>query len=170
MCRITSRPSARAPDIPATNVEIDGVAELWFDDQAALEAAARTPEMKALHADGAKFIGRIKSYVVEDEDGQSADRRRSLDWSCLGRQLGGPASVSATPGSCASLEKRQSLSRNEAPDIAKGAIRRPPPHPSAQSELDTATAKWVFDRLDVRIWVAIGRLDPKSGGLLGVRH
>ena len=40
---------------------------LWFDDQAALEAAARTPEMKALHADGAKFIGRIKSYIVEEK-------------------------------------------------------------------------------------------------------
>jgi uncharacterized protein (TIGR02118 family) len=55
------------PDIPAPDVEIDGVAELWFDDQAALEAAARTPEMKALQADGAKFIGRIKSYVVEEK-------------------------------------------------------------------------------------------------------
>ena len=55
------------PDIPETEVEIDGVAELWFDDQAALEAAALTPEMKALHADGAKFIGRIKSYVVEEK-------------------------------------------------------------------------------------------------------
>jgi uncharacterized protein (TIGR02118 family) len=54
-------------DIAETKVEIDGVAELWFDDQAALEAAARTPEMKALHADGAKFIGRIKSYVVEEK-------------------------------------------------------------------------------------------------------
>ena len=50
-----------------TTVEIDGIAELWFDDQAALEAAARTPEMKALHADCAKFIGRIKSYVVEEK-------------------------------------------------------------------------------------------------------
>src|SRR5271169_1420868 len=55
------------PDIPTTAVEIDGVAELWFDDQAALEAAARTPEMKALPADGAKFIGHIKSYVVEEK-------------------------------------------------------------------------------------------------------
>ena len=54
-------------DIPATDVEIDGIAELWFDDQAALEAAARTPEMKALHADGALFIGRIKSYIVEEK-------------------------------------------------------------------------------------------------------
>ena len=55
------------PDIPTTAVEIDGIAELWFDDQAALEAAARTPEMKALHADGALFIGRIRSYVVEEK-------------------------------------------------------------------------------------------------------
>ena len=54
-------------DIPATPVEIDGIAELWFDDQAALETAARTPEMKALHADGALFIGRIKSYIVEEK-------------------------------------------------------------------------------------------------------
>src|SRR5262245_22491892 len=53
-------------DIPATDAAIDGVAELWFDDQAALEAAAKTPEMKALHDDGAKFIGRIRSYVVEE--------------------------------------------------------------------------------------------------------
>jgi uncharacterized protein (TIGR02118 family) len=54
-------------DIPATEVEIDGIAELWFDDQAALETAARTPEMKALHADGALFIGRIKSYIVDEK-------------------------------------------------------------------------------------------------------
>ena len=54
-------------DIPATAVEIDGIAELWFDDQAALEAATRSPEMKALQADGAKFIGRLKSYVVEEK-------------------------------------------------------------------------------------------------------
>ena len=54
-------------DITALQLEIDGVAELWFDDRAALEAAARTPEMKALHADGAKFIGRIRSYIVEEK-------------------------------------------------------------------------------------------------------
>ena len=54
-------------DIETTALEIDGIAELWFDDQAALEAASRTPEMKALHADGALFIGRIKSYVVEEK-------------------------------------------------------------------------------------------------------
>ena len=57
----------RRADIAATVVEIDGIAELWFDDHAALEAAARTPQMQALHADGAKFIGRIKSFIVEEK-------------------------------------------------------------------------------------------------------
>ena len=54
-------------DIPAAAVEIDGIAELWFDDQATFDAAARSPEMKALHDDGAKFIGRIRSYVVDEK-------------------------------------------------------------------------------------------------------
>src|SRR5947207_2941358 len=54
------------PDVPALEVAIDGVAELWFDDQAAMDAVMRSPEMKALHADGALFIGRIRSYLVEE--------------------------------------------------------------------------------------------------------
>lgn len=54
-------------DIPAIALDIDGIAELWFDDRAALEAAARSPEMQALHADGALFIGRIRSYVVDEK-------------------------------------------------------------------------------------------------------
>jgi uncharacterized protein (TIGR02118 family) len=61
---VAERPRA---DIAALALEIDGVAELWFDDRAALEAAARTPEMKALHADGAIFIGSIRSYLVEEK-------------------------------------------------------------------------------------------------------
>jgi uncharacterized protein (TIGR02118 family) len=54
-------------DIPAHELAIDGIAELWFDDEAALQKAAQSPEMKALHADGALFIGRIKSYIVEEK-------------------------------------------------------------------------------------------------------
>ena len=57
----------RRVDIETTVVEIDGIAELWFDDHATLEKAVRTPEMQALHADGAKFIGRIKTFVVEEK-------------------------------------------------------------------------------------------------------
>jgi uncharacterized protein (TIGR02118 family) len=55
------------PDIPDTDVEIDGIAELWYDDMASFERAAASPEMKRLTDDGALFIGRIKSYVAEEK-------------------------------------------------------------------------------------------------------
>jgi uncharacterized protein (TIGR02118 family) len=55
------------PDIPTTDVEIDGIAELWYDDRAAMERTNASPEAKALHADGALFIGRIKSFVTEEK-------------------------------------------------------------------------------------------------------
>ena len=55
------------PDIADTEVEIDGFAELWYDDRASLERAAATPEMKALTDDGALFIGRIKTYVIDEK-------------------------------------------------------------------------------------------------------
>ena len=56
----------RRPDIPATEVEVDGIAELWFDDADALARGFASAEGKALHADGALFIGRIKSYTTEE--------------------------------------------------------------------------------------------------------
>ena len=55
------------PDIPSSEVEIDGIAELWYDDRAAMERANTSPEAKRLHADGALFIGRIKSFLVEEK-------------------------------------------------------------------------------------------------------
>jgi uncharacterized protein (TIGR02118 family) len=55
------------PDIPTTDVEIDGIAELWYDDRAAMECANASPEARRLHADGALFIGRIKSFIVEEK-------------------------------------------------------------------------------------------------------
>ena len=54
-------------DIPETDVEIDGIAELWYDDQESLARAAASPEMKRLTDDGALFIGSIKSYIVEEK-------------------------------------------------------------------------------------------------------
>ena len=47
--------------------EIDGIAELWYDDRDAMARALATPEAKALHADGARFIGRIKTFIVEEK-------------------------------------------------------------------------------------------------------
>ena len=37
------------PDIPTTDVEIDGIAELWYDDLEAMERANATPDAKRLH-------------------------------------------------------------------------------------------------------------------------
>ena len=54
------------PDIPTTEVAVDGIAELWYDDRAAMERAVASPEAKRLHADGALFIGRIKTFIVEE--------------------------------------------------------------------------------------------------------
>ena len=66
-CVVDIKGERTRADIEMTAVEVDGFAELWFDDEAALARAAQTPEMKALHADGALFIGRIKSWVVEEK-------------------------------------------------------------------------------------------------------
>ena len=58
----------RRPDIPPIGVEIDGIAELWYDDRETMTRALASPEMKALHADGALFIGRIQSFLVEEKE------------------------------------------------------------------------------------------------------
>jgi uncharacterized protein (TIGR02118 family) len=55
------------PDIPAMPGEVDGIAELWFDDRESMARAMATPEAKTLHADGALFIGRIKSFTVDEK-------------------------------------------------------------------------------------------------------
>ncbi len=55
------------PDIPETDVQIDGIAELWYDDMAGFERAAASAEMKRLTDDGALIIGEIKSYIIEEK-------------------------------------------------------------------------------------------------------
>jgi uncharacterized protein (TIGR02118 family) len=55
------------PDIPATEVDVDGIAELWYDDREAMQRALASPESRRLHADGALFIGRIKTFIVEEK-------------------------------------------------------------------------------------------------------
>ena len=57
----------KRPDIPTTPVEVDGIAELWFADRASMDRALASPEMAALHADGALFIGGNKTFVVEEK-------------------------------------------------------------------------------------------------------
>ena len=55
------------PDTPTTNVEIDGIAELWYDDRQVMARAHASPQAKALFDDGALFIGRIKTFTVEEK-------------------------------------------------------------------------------------------------------
>jgi uncharacterized protein (TIGR02118 family) len=54
-------------DIPETDVEVDGIAELWYDDDAAMQRAVASPEMKCLTDDGALIIGRIKTYIIDEK-------------------------------------------------------------------------------------------------------
>jgi hypothetical protein len=54
------------PDIPDIAVDSDGIAELWFEDAAALEEAVETQAMQRLLADGATFIGEIKTFLVTE--------------------------------------------------------------------------------------------------------
>ena len=55
------------PDIPTTAMDVDGIAELWYDDRAAMTRAHASPEAQALFADGALFIGRIKAFIVDEK-------------------------------------------------------------------------------------------------------
>ena len=55
------------PDIIETEVDVDCIAETWFDDREAMTRANASPEAKRLHDDGARFIGRIKSFIVEEK-------------------------------------------------------------------------------------------------------
>jgi uncharacterized protein (TIGR02118 family) len=59
--------SSSRDDVPDIDVDVDGVAELWWDDAEAMKISTATPEAKALFADGALFIGRIKTYVIEEK-------------------------------------------------------------------------------------------------------
>ena len=55
-----------SPDLAA----FDGMAELWFDDLAALEAARRSPEWQVSTADEANFIDatRTASFVAQEHE------------------------------------------------------------------------------------------------------
>jgi uncharacterized protein (TIGR02118 family) len=54
-------------DIRTTEVAVDGIAELWYDDRAAMDRANASPEAKLLHDDGALFIGGIKTFIIDEK-------------------------------------------------------------------------------------------------------
>src|SRR5437867_11088692 len=56
-----------AARVPSAGIDLDGIAELWFDDRAAMEAAFASPEGQRLAADGALFIGRTSFFLIEEK-------------------------------------------------------------------------------------------------------
>jgi uncharacterized protein (TIGR02118 family) len=65
-CHITG--TRTRADISETELELDGIAELWYDDVEALQRSAATEEARRLYADGAVFIGRIKTFITEERE------------------------------------------------------------------------------------------------------
>ena len=61
--------SHRVPHVPdLAPPGFDGMAELWFDDLAALEAARRSPEWRASSADEANFIDETRTALFLTEE------------------------------------------------------------------------------------------------------
>jgi len=65
-CTVIDSSSTRKDGPLPIDLEIDGIAEMWFTDQQSLEAAIKSPAFVALRADGAAFIGREIDFVTEE--------------------------------------------------------------------------------------------------------
>ena len=65
-CTIITSSSTRKDGPAPIDLEIDGIAEMWFTDQKSLDAATHSPAFAALRADGAAFIGREIDFVTEE--------------------------------------------------------------------------------------------------------
>jgi uncharacterized protein (TIGR02118 family) len=57
---------ARA-DVPTQEMAVDCIAELWYDDLAAMQRAAQSAAMQRVRADGAEYVGRIKTFITEEK-------------------------------------------------------------------------------------------------------
>jgi uncharacterized protein (TIGR02118 family) len=58
--------SFRTDGVAGLDVAVDGIAELWFGDQAELDAFSASPATRALREDGTRFIGRQISFMTEE--------------------------------------------------------------------------------------------------------
>lgn len=56
---------------------IDGFAEIWFDDKAAMAAALNTDLWAAIVADAREFLGEISGYAVEENVRRNASEGRT---------------------------------------------------------------------------------------------
>ncbi len=58
--------SFRTDGVGKLEVEVDGIAELWFADRAALDQFTASPATARLREDGTLFIGRQISFTTEE--------------------------------------------------------------------------------------------------------
>jgi len=54
-------------DVAPYEIQVDGIAELWFRSQADFEAYSNSPATKRLRDDGATFIGREIDFITEEQ-------------------------------------------------------------------------------------------------------
>jgi uncharacterized protein (TIGR02118 family) len=59
--------SSTRTDVAAFEIQVDGIAELWFQDQVAFDLYQNSPATKRLRDDGATFIGREIDFVTEEK-------------------------------------------------------------------------------------------------------
>jgi uncharacterized protein (TIGR02118 family) len=59
--------SSTRTDVLAFEIQVDGIAELWFKDQTAFDLYQNSPATKRLRDDGATFIGREIDFVTEEK-------------------------------------------------------------------------------------------------------
>jgi uncharacterized protein (TIGR02118 family) len=59
--------SSARKDVAAFEIQVVGIAELWFKDQAAFDLYQNSPASKRLRDDGASFIGREIDFVTEEK-------------------------------------------------------------------------------------------------------
>lgn len=59
--------STREDGVAPIDLKIDGIAELWFTDQKALDAAGASPAIKKVLADGTLFVGREVDFIAQEE-------------------------------------------------------------------------------------------------------
>jgi len=59
--------ASKRKDMPPYDVEVDGIAELWFKTKADYDAYSTSPATKRLRDDGATFIGREIDFITEEK-------------------------------------------------------------------------------------------------------
>ncbi|HEV2199971.1 MAG TPA: EthD domain-containing protein [Bryobacteraceae bacterium] len=59
--------TATRKDVAPYEIQVDGIAEMWFRSQADFDAYSNSPATKRLRDDGATFIGREIDFVTEEK-------------------------------------------------------------------------------------------------------